>query len=124
MSSTPIVPHQALNFNRSHVGMALRRLRVGSASLPATLTAINKAALNLEACVWLFDGARLHIESATQLGNTFYDVTAGGCTCPSGAPDRPCWHKAARELLVIAQRLAVPHRSPVDIQADADALFD
>jgi len=119
-----MVPHQAFNFNRSHVGMALRRLRVGSASLPAALTAINKAALNLEACVWSFDGTQLRIESATQLGTRFYDVTANGCTCPSGAPDRPCWHKAARDLLVIAQRLAVPQRSPADIQADADALFD
>lgn len=95
-------------FDRSHVGKVLRQMRLAYANTPHELTAINKAALNLEACRWQFDGHTLRIESATQTGKRFYTVTGAGCTCSAAAACRICWHVAAWRLLLAANLLATP----------------
>ena len=61
------------------------------------MNAINRAALNLEACAWAFDGEVLRIVSAS--GNARYTVTVKGCECKAAAAGRPCWHRAAWRLL-------------------------
>ena len=69
------------------------------------LNAINRAALNLEACPWAFDGEVLVIQSATTAANR-YTVTPHGCECKASQRGTPCWHQAARRLLVKAAELA------------------
>ncbi len=91
--------------NRVSVGAALQAARIEAHEHQAWITAINRAALNLEACKWQFDGDDLRIESATNSG-TYYTVTAAGCLCKAGAAGKACWHRAARRLLIKAAELA------------------
>ncbi len=91
--------------NRISVGAALQAARIEAQEHQAWITAINKAALNLEACTWQFDGDDLRIESATNSG-TYYTVTAAGCPCKAGAAGKACWHRASRRLLIKASELA------------------
>lgn len=101
-------------FDRSHVGQVLRQMRIAFADAPHELTAINKAALNLEACRWQFDGRTLRIESATHVGKRFYTVTGDGCTCLASSACRLCWHTAAWRLLLAASVLATPGKLPFE----------
>jgi hypothetical protein len=125
MANASLAP-QAIS--RQTVGAALRQCRIAFATNSRELNAINRAALNLEACVWQFDGATLSIESATETGSTRYHVTAGGCTCKAAQHSKPCWHLAGYRLLQLAQdvpptpqpRIA---KSFIDLQAAADELF-
>ncbi len=71
--------------NRQNVGAALRQFRLSFAGNSRELTAINKAALNLEACVWFFDGDTLVIESATQTGLVRYHIQHDACDCQAAA---------------------------------------
>ena len=64
------------------------------------MNAINRASLNLESCWWQFDGETLVIASATS--ERHYAVTEHGCECKAFAAGRPCWHRAARRLLIKA----------------------
>lgn len=114
---------------RQTVAQALQAARIEAAEHAAWITAINRAALNLEACRWQFDGEVLIIQSATA-GATRYTVDAQGCGCKAHQAGRPCWHRAARRLLIKAAELAgcpqgaaAPRRTFADIQAAADALF-
>src|SRR6187431_58563 len=66
--------------------------------------AVNRAALNLEAVRWSFDGDTLKIESATNSG-TFYTVTVEACECKAGQKGEPCWHRAGCRLLVKAAEM-------------------
>ena len=112
--------------NRPAVGAALAQARIACANQPRWLNAVNRAALNLEACRWQFDGDVLRIESASVPG-TRHTVDAHGCDCKAAQAGRPCWHRAARRLLVKAaemtQRPAPVHKSFVELQTDVDALF-
>ena len=73
----------------------------------AWINAINRAALNLEACPWAFDGEVLRIASASSSAR--YTVGVGGCKCKAGQAGRPCWHRAAWRLLrKAAEMLPVP----------------
>lgn len=94
-----------LHITRAHVGQALRALRLSAQYNSRELNAVNRAALNLEACVWQWDGANLVIESATRLGTT-YHVSHTGCTCQAGQRGLECWHMAAFILLQRASELA------------------
>lgn len=95
------------SFDRRHVGAALRQLRLAHGEDTGMITAINKAALNLEACRWQFDGRTLVIESATHTGQRRYTVTAANyCDCNAAIAGRRCWHSVARLLLINAARLA------------------
>ncbi len=94
------------NISRREVGAALRTFRLTYAGNPRELNAINRASLNLEACVWAFDGAQLVIESATRTGLVRYHIQHDACDCPAAAQGRACWHRAAYRLLKKAADLA------------------
>ena len=113
--------------NRSTVALALAAARTEAAKHQAWINAINRAALNLEACPWQFDGDILIIRSATTTAR--YTVDAQGCKCKAGDAGKPCWHRAARRLLIKAAELAAqppaaPRLSFAEIQAAANELFN
>ena len=113
--------------NRSTVAAALAAARIEAATHQAWINAINRAALNLEACPWQFDGDILVIRSATSTAR--YTVDAQGCGCKAHQGGRPCWHRAARRLLIKAAELAAqpapaPRLSFAELQAAADELFN
>ncbi len=128
MNATTIVTltMTTLNITRQHVGQALRQMRRDAQYTPSELTAINKAALNLEACTWQYDGEALVIESATTMFKR-YHVQHTGCDCKAGTAGRPCWHMAAFVLMQRAAQLALtpatPRKTWEQIQADADELY-
>lgn len=112
--------------NRQSVAAALAAARTEAAHYSAWINAINRAALNLEACRWQFDGEILVITSATSTAR--YTVDAQGCGCKAHQAGRPCWHRAARRLLCKAAEMAAQPaqasgRSFAELQADVDALF-
>ncbi len=114
----------AQSISRRNVAAALAAARAECAQYTAWLNAVNRAALNLEACPWQFDGETLRIGSASS--STRYTVTAEGCECKADRDGRPCWHRAARRLLVKAAELAhrpAPAKTMAELQADVDALF-
>ncbi len=63
--------------NRCTVGAALALARQECAHDSRWLNAVNRAALNLEACPWQFDGDILLITSATDATRNI--VTRHGC---------------------------------------------
>ena len=107
-----------------------RPLTVAAARNEATehrlwITAINRAALNLEACPWAFDGETLRIASATTRG-TRYTVSPERCECKAAQDGRPCWHRAAWRLLRKAAEMvqpAVVALTDEELQALVDALY-
>ncbi|MDP9317092.1 MAG: hypothetical protein M3R24_40605 [Chloroflexota bacterium] len=121
---TPTMP--ALNITRQHVGQALRQMRLDCQYNGAELNAVNRAALNLEACTWQYDGEALVIESATTMFKR-YHVQHNGCDCKAGTAGRPCWHLAAFRLMQRAAEIALqpakPKKTWDQIQAEADELF-
>ena len=96
----------AQSVNRNTVRAALQEARRQCGQQLRWLNALNRAALNLEACPWQFDGETLVISSATS--STRYTVDACGCGCRAAAKGNPCWHRAARRLLVKAAEMAYP----------------
>ncbi len=113
--------------NRSTVALALAAARTEAAKHQAWINAINRAALNLEACPWQFDGEILVIKSATTTAR--YTVDAQGCGCKAHQGGRPCWHRAARRLLIKAAEVAAqpapkPRPTFAELQAAADELFN
>jgi hypothetical protein len=90
--------------NRQSVALALRDARAKCAASQRWLNAVNRAALNLEACKWSFDGEALQVESATNSGK-FYTVTVEACPCKAGQKGEPCWHRAGCRLLVKAAEM-------------------
>ncbi len=108
--------------NRQTVAAALKQARIEAAEHQQWITAINKAAVNLEACPWWFDGTVLCIASTT--GARRYTVDAHGCECPSGQHGRPCWHRAAHRLLCKAAEVAHARQNnpdPVRVVSPLDA---
>ncbi len=100
----------AVFVNRESMGRALAQARRECSQDKSWLNAINRAALNLEACPWQFDGAVLIITSATEPDRR-YTVQNGACDCKAFEAGRPCWHRAARRLLIKAAELA---QQPLD----------
>jgi len=101
--SNASLPHAAVN--RSTVARAVVAARTACASYPHWLNAVNRAALELEAVRWYFNGDVLKMESSTSAG-TWYTVDSYGCTCRAGSAGKPCKHRAARRLLRKAIELA------------------
>ena len=91
--------------SRQSVAAALLEARAQATEHQAWLNAINRAALYLAAEQWAFDGEILVIASATTQGAR-YTVDAHGCSCKAAQAGRPCWHRAARRLLVKGAELA------------------
>ena len=90
------------SINRSAVARALRASRVACQNRKDWLNAVNRAALNLEACGWIWTGETLVIASATD-SSTRYRVTADACECLAyRSGRRACWHRAALRLLLLA----------------------
>ncbi len=94
----------AQSVNRHTVGAALQEARRQCGQQLRWLNALNRAALNLEACPWQFDGDVLVIASASD-GSSRYTVDTHGCECRAAQKGNPCWHRAARRLLVKAAEM-------------------
>ena len=96
----------AQSVNRSAVARALAAARIACDNRRDWLNAVNRAALNLEACRWAFDGETLVIQSATD-SQTRYRVTADACECQAFKSGKACWHRAALRLLRLASEAPV-----------------
>ena len=111
---------------RPNVGQALRQMRLIYGNNSRELNALNKAALNLEACLWTWTGEALVIESATQTGLVRYHVQHDACDCQAAAHGKACWHRAAYRLLkkaaAIAEQAQRPRLSTEVYQAKVAAL--
>ncbi len=90
--------------NREAMGRTLAIARRECAEEKRWLNAVNRAALNLEACMWQFDGDIFIVKSATE--QIHYTVTKDGCECKAFQKGLACWHRAARRLLIKAAELA------------------
>ncbi len=101
----------AQSISRQTVGQALRLMRHECRFNSREVTALNRAALNLEACTWQYDGEALVIESATTQFQR-YHVAYNGCDCKAGSTGRPCWHLAAFTLIRRAAELALTPAKP------------
>ena len=115
----------AQSISRQTVAAALAAARTEAAEHRLWITAINRAALNLEACSWAFDGETLRIASATTRG-TRYTVSPEGCECKAAQDGRPCWHRAAWRLLRKAAELVRPpvvEITEAELQALVDELY-
>ena len=115
----------AQSINRQTVAAALAAARTEAAEHRLWITAINRAALNLEAYPWAFDGDTLRIASATSKG-TRYTVSPEGCECKAAQDGRPCWHRAAWRLLRKAAEIVQPARvmpTEAELQALVDELY-
>ena len=115
----------AQSISRRTVAAALAAARVEAAEHNAWINAINRAALNLEASPWAFDGEILRIASASRPENR-YTVTPEGCECKAGAAGRPCWHRAAWRLLRKAAEVVPPVKvvyTEEELQALVDELY-
>ena len=115
----------AQSISRRTVAAALAAARVEAAEHNAWINAINKAALNLEASPWAFDGEILRIASASHPANR-YTVTPEGCECKAGQAGRPCWHRAAWRLLRKAAEVVPPVKvvyTEEELQALVDELY-
>ena len=112
----------AQSINRQTVAAALRQARIEAAEHKAWINAINRAALNLEAVSWAFDGEVLRIGSATSAAR--YTVDARGCECKAAQDGRPCWHRAAWRLLCKAAELVPPAPRPELSEAELTAIVD
>ena len=114
----------AQSINRQTVAAALRQARIDAAEHRAWMNAINKAALELEATSWTFDGETLRIASRTSSAR--YTATAATCECKAFEAGRPCWHRACARLLVKASEMVAPVRvmpTEAELQALVDELF-
>ena len=113
------------SINRQTVAAALAAARTEAAEHRAWINAINRAALNLEACAWAFDGDVLRIASAST--TTRYTVTPDGCECKAAQAGLPCWHRAGWRLLRKAAEMVpaapVVTMSDAEIQALVDELY-
>ena len=76
----------AQSINRQTVAAALREARIQAQEHQQWINAINKAAVELEASSWAFDGEVLRVASRT--GNGRYTVTAEGCECKAAQAGR------------------------------------
>ena len=115
----------AQSISRQTVAAALAAARIEAAEHRAWMNAINRAALNLEACPWSFDGETLRIASATTQGAR-YTVNPEGCECKAAQDGRPCWHRAAWRLLRKAAELVKPpvvEITEAELQALVDELY-
>ncbi len=116
----------AQSVNRQTVAAALTAARTEAAEHRAWINAINRAALNLEACPWAFDGEVLRIASASTRGAR-YTVGVEGCECKAAQDGRPCWHRAAWRLLRKAAEVVRapvrPELTEAELQAIVDELY-
>ncbi len=101
----------AQSITRQNVGNALRLMRQSAQYNSRELNAVNRAALNIAACVWQYDGEHLVIESATTMHQR-YHVAHTGCDCKAGTAGKECWHMAAFVLLQRAAQLALTPAKP------------
>ncbi len=102
----------AQSINRQTVAAALRQARIDAQEHQAWINAINKAALELEAAVWQFNGDELTIESRSQAGKKYTVSTFSPCECRAAGNGRVCWHWAALTLLQTAATVAEQAQKP------------
>ena len=104
--------------NRQTVAAAMQAARTEAAEHRAWINAINRAALNLEACPWAFDGEVLRIASTSS--STRYTISVDGCECKAGLAGKPCWHRAAWRLLrKAAETVPAPRRELSEAELEA-----
>jgi hypothetical protein len=124
-SMTATTVAQPVNITREHVGRALHQWRRNVEHNARDLNALNRAALNLEACPWyMMPDGELVITSATT-SRTRYHVDYDGCDCRAATTGRACWHVAAYQLLYIADAMRRLEAAQKPVQrATAQALVD
>ncbi len=101
----------AQSISQQTIGLALRQMRQSAQYNSRELNAVNRAALNIAACVWQYDGEHLVIESATTMHQR-YHVAHTGCDCKAGVAGKECWHMAAFVLLQRAAEMALTPAKP------------
>ena len=114
----------AQQVNRQTVAAALRQARIDAAEHAAWINAINKAALELEASSWAFDGDTLRIASRTIKGTRYTVNALGFCECKAAKESRPCWHRAAWRVLRKAAEMVQPAVRVMPTDAELQALVD
>ena len=114
----------AQSVNRQTVAAALAAARTEAATHQAWINAINKAALELEASSWAFDGNTLRIASRTSKGTRYTVNALGFCECKAAKESRPCWHRAAWRLLRKAAEMVQPAVRVMPTDAELQALVD
>lgn len=81
-----------------------------TAESTAEKNAINKACYHLTmgdaAIVSTFGG--MLITSATRAGLVHRVSTVNGCSCEAGSKGKPCWHRAAVDIVIAAQTRTMP----------------
>ncbi len=116
------------HLSRQTTGQALRQARITYRNDAAMISAINKAALELEASPWQFTGDELTIESRTSIGTKYTVSTFSPCTCKAAGNGRVCWHYAALTLLqtaaTVAERAQKPRMSDAEYAAVVAACDD
>ncbi len=115
--SSIAVPMPALNITRAHVGQALRQMREECRYATREVTALNKAATELDAVDWQWNGDELVISSRT-VQHQRYHVQHNGCDCQAGKRGIVCWHMGAFVLLNRAAQIALTPPKPR--QSDAE----
>lgn len=99
--STPAAPALA-NITRENVAAVVARAKATAAEHTRWVTAITRAADELNKNQWLFTGSTLKIHSRTR--RRTYTVSGNDCTCEAAQNGQPCYHVAAWRILVRAAR--------------------
>ena len=99
---TATMVQQAVNFTRQDLNAAINAA-LAKVTAPAMIRAINRAAANLAAGQFSYDGERVLLRSASS--KRVYRITTTEpmtCTCEGRARGYVCWHIVAARLLVRA----------------------
>jgi hypothetical protein len=107
---------------RAAVAQQLAAARALVENNRAWFNALNKAAVELEASAWSWNGQQLTIASRTTKG-TRYTVTSAACPCKAGQAGRPCWHRAAARLIERVSEASSKAQSRAAAQQAVDELF-
>ncbi len=116
---------QSINFDRSDLNAAINDA-LGKVTEDRWMRAIYRAAGNLAAGQFSYDGQRVSLRSASS--STVYHIITRDpmvCSCQAHARGLVCWHVAAARLIVrAAERHAAPvapRKSFQELTADVNA---
>jgi predicted extracellular nuclease len=97
--AAPAAPSLA-NVTRENVAAVVARAKAAAAEHTRWVTAITRAADELNKNQWLFTGSTLKIHSRTR--RRTYTVSGNDCTCEAAQAGQPCYHVAAWRILTRA----------------------
>ncbi len=85
------------NITRENVAAVVARAKQAAAEHTRWVTAITRAADELQKNQWLFTGSTLKIHSRTR--RRTYTVSGAHCSCEASTAGQPCYHVAAWRIL-------------------------